>query len=164
MDVLAFVLALATGWHPVVLSPFGARCAVRRAEDGSCIRRPFRHDGADFGPATAGDRVIASADGTVLAVVTVPRFGTEVVIAHGGSYATGYMHLESAAVRRGQRVHRGETIGHVGLFWASDGIVHVHWRMWASGRLIDPASRAIGCFDPARDYSRTPGFTFPLAC
>ena len=108
--------------------------------------------------------MIASADGQVLVVVTVPRIGTEVVIRHGAGYATGYMHLQSAAVRKGQRVRRGETIGNVGLFWASDGIVHVHWRLWARGRPIDPVSRTIGCFDPARDHSHTPDFTYPLAC
>jgi murein DD-endopeptidase MepM/ murein hydrolase activator NlpD len=160
----ALLLAIWAAFHPTVISSFGDRCAVRRGDDGECRPRPFRHDGADFGPATVGDPVIASADGQVFAIVTVPRIGTEVVIKHDGGFATGYMHLASAAVRRGQRVRRGETIGHVGLFWASDGVVHVHWRLWARGRPIDPVSRTIGCFDPARDYARAPELTYPLAC
>jgi murein DD-endopeptidase MepM/ murein hydrolase activator NlpD len=164
MNPLAVVLALALGGHPIVLSPFGARCALQPALDGSCRRRPFPHDGADFGPAEVGDPVLAAADGRVIAVVTSPLVGGEIVIAHRDGHRTGYMHLRRSLVHVGERVRRGQAIGTVGLFWASDGVAHVHWRLWEHGRPIDPTRKAIGCFDPSRDFSRSSGFTFPLAC
>lgn len=165
------MLALIGACRPFVLSSYGARCAIRRADDGSCRGRPFRHDGADVGPAEMGDPVIASADGVVLAVVENRDYGVEVVVRHDRDprthhrYHTGYLHLRHADVRVGDHVQRGQRLGEVGLFWASDGIVHVHWRLWEGRTPIDPISKSAGCFDRTATYSGANlTLTLPLAC
>jgi hypothetical protein len=98
---LCGILAMGAACRPIVLSSYGALCAVRRGDDGTCRPRAFPHDGADFGPAEIGAPVIASADGVVLQVVESAGYGVEVVVLHDASarYRTGYMHLRSAAVR-----------------------------------------------------------------
>ncbi len=103
-----------------------------------------------------------------MAVTESPKYGTEIIVLHNKEsrervYTTGYLHLQRATVRVGERVTRGEKIGEVGLFWASDEIVHVHWRLWSNGKTIDPVSRVVGCFEPKRKYS-TLELTFPLPC
>ena len=116
--------------------------------------------------------MIASADGVVVSVTGDTKYGTEVVIHHDLArseaddvYRTGYLHLRSAAVHVGQRVARGQKIGEVGLFWGSDEIVHVHWRLWFHGKTMDPVSKAVGCFARGNAYSdSTLELTFPLRC
>jgi murein DD-endopeptidase MepM/ murein hydrolase activator NlpD len=161
-----------------VLSPYGDVKAVSPDEDGRPRERDRPHDGVDFGPASKGDPVIASADGIVIRVSSDRELGTEVRVVHdgialdresgGAKYVTGYLHLERATVRNGQRVARGEQIGTVGLFWASGGVVHVHWRLCRGHDCrvtLDPTQKAAGCY--ARDVTYPVDklvLTYPLRC
>lgn len=94
--------------------------------------------------APAGSAVIAPADGTVVFVGHAParpvsrlvRFGNLVVLRHGAAGVTLYGHLKQAAVQRGERVRRGQTLGTVGSTgWAvSPGLHYEYWRE-SGGRL-----------------------------
>lgn len=167
--VLALMTTLTSGCAPRVLSSFGSWCGVNFDPDHPCRRRSSAHDGVDFGPASLGDPVLASADGVVKAVVFYRDAGTEVIITHrddyGFRYRTGYLHLERATVKPGRFVHRGDVIGAVGLFKNSAEIVHVHWRLYGSHGLIDPLSMSAGCFDGAALYpTQVLRLTYPLPC
>lgn len=96
--------------------------------------------------APAGSEVIAPADGVVVfvgkprarrPVSRLTRFGNLVVLRHGAAGVTVYGHLRQAAVRRGQRVVRGQILGTVGISgWAvSPGLHYEYWRP-AGGRLV----------------------------
>lgn len=94
--------------------------------------------------APAGSQVIAPADGTVVfvgrarasPVSRLTRFGNLVVLRHGGSDATLFGHLRQIAVRRGQRVSRGQSLGTVGLTgWAVSPVLHYEYWRAAGGRL-----------------------------
>jgi murein DD-endopeptidase MepM/ murein hydrolase activator NlpD len=103
----------------------------------------------------AGTPVLAPADGTVLFVGRVAasprsrlwRFGTIVVVGHGGAGATLYGHLGKAEVRRGQRVRRGDRLGSVGRSgWAMAPALHYeYWRR--SGGQLAPTDPRFAVLD-----------------
>lgn len=137
--------------------------------------RSSPHDAIDFGPASPGDGVIASADGVVLSVRFHADSGFEVVISHdrygldapsrGSPYRTAYSHLRRVGVQQGQRISRGQALGEVGLFPLSGGIVHVHWRLLGPDGALDPMTRSKGCFSEHTTYSeKLLELTFPLRC
>jgi len=105
--------------------------------------------------APAGTAVLAPADGTVLfagRVAASPRsrlwrFGNLIVLGHGDAGATLYGHLGNAAVRRGQRVRRGERLGAVGRSgWAMAPTLHYeYWRR--SGRELAPTDPRFAVLD-----------------
>jgi murein DD-endopeptidase MepM/ murein hydrolase activator NlpD len=107
--------------------------------------------------APAGSAVIAPADGTVVFVGHAParpvsrlsRFGNLVVLRHGAAGVTLYGHLKQVAVRRGQRVRRGETLGTVGSTgWAvSPGLHYEYWR--ESGGRLAPTDPQFAILDRA---------------
>jgi murein DD-endopeptidase MepM/ murein hydrolase activator NlpD len=90
------------------------------------------HDGIDIAGAS-GSRVVAAASGVVAYAgwnpyESVPAY--IIVIAHGGGLSTLYAHLRGGAVRAGQAVNRGQTIGYMGSTGNSSG-VHLHFEVWA---------------------------------
>ena len=69
-----------------------------------------RHTGLDL-LSPQGERVLATADGTVTAVVhSVKGAGNVVEITHDSGYRTRYAHLGAISVSKGQRVKRGTRI------------------------------------------------------
>jgi hypothetical protein len=62
--------------------------------------------------------------------------GLIVTIDHGGSQ-TLYAHLSAVAVRVGQQVARGTTIGLVGATGMATG-PHLHFMVWVNGKPVDP--------------------------
>jgi murein DD-endopeptidase len=151
-------------------------CGVNHMPDNTCHLRDSPHNGVDFGPAGVGhDDVLASADGLVVDLSASADAGTEVFIVHdtsplehdskGARYRTAYTHLQRAVVKRGDRISRGQVIGEVGLFKNSGLIPHVHWRLWRGDELLDPMSKAVGCYERGKRYSdSTLELTLPLAC
>lgn len=96
------------------------------------------HTGQDFA-APCGTDVHATAGGKV----TESGWhkyggGNRVVIEHTDGLKTTYNHLESAAVKRGQKVNRGSNIGGVGSTGASTGC-HLHFEVFLQGKAVDPA-------------------------
>jgi septal ring factor EnvC (AmiA/AmiB activator) len=80
--------------------------------------------------------VSAVYDGTVAFVERFRGYGLLVVLDHGGKHHSLYGHLDEAAVRLGQRVAAGETIGRVG----SSGLDEpgLYFEMRFQGRPEDP--------------------------
>jgi hypothetical protein len=86
-----------------------------------------------------GDTVVASAGGTITVVGNTgsSSYGRWVEIDHGNGYRTRYAHLNSQAVRVGQRVARGERIGTVGSTGGSSG-PHLHFELRRNGVVLRP--------------------------
>lgn len=106
------------------------------------------HTGVDFA-APSGTRVIAVADGTVVAAARRGGYGNAVEIRHGGGVATLYAHLSGFArgIRAGSRVLQGEPIGYVGATGFATG-PHLHYEFKISGIHQDPMKVALPKAEP----------------
>ncbi len=113
----------------LVLSPFGKRISPFTG-------RLAMHGGIDIG-APYGAAVIASAAATVIYAGFDGSFGKVVKLAHSRGIQTIYAHLSNAAVRVGQKVKRGETIGFVGTTGLSTG-PHLHYEVYVNSVPVDP--------------------------
>ena len=94
-------------------------------------------DAVDFNRAgDEGDRVVASAAGTVVTVRNLGNtsYGRYVVIDHGSGWTSYYAHLQDQSVSVGQHVASGATIGHVGSTGNSTG-PHLHFEQRLNGSL-----------------------------
>ena len=94
------------------------------------------HSGVDIS-AVVGSSVIAPADGAVTFADFQGGYGREVVVDHGHGITTRYGHLSSFAVAAGQYVHRGDTIGYVGLSGRSTG-PHLHYEVRINETPVNP--------------------------
>ena len=99
------------------------------------------HDGLDLA-AEAGTEVKAAADGEVYTVYEDPQMGMTVVIRHEDGYTTHYSSLaDEVAVKAGDKVKLGQTIGTVGNTALMESALpdHVCVRVTLDGETIDPA-------------------------
>jgi septal ring factor EnvC (AmiA/AmiB activator) len=88
--------------------------------------------------APEGTAVKAVAGGTVALVGPLGTYLTTVILDHGGGFYTVYATLADAAVAKGERVTRGQTIGHVGGN-ATDVGSHLHFEIRGPGQIaLDP--------------------------
>ncbi len=95
------------------------------------------HSGIDFS-AQMGTEAYATGDGVVLDVENNEwGYGNMVTIDHGYGYKTRYAHLQKAAVRKGQKVKRGQRIGFIGKTGKTTG-VHLHYEVLKNDVQIDP--------------------------
>ena len=95
------------------------------------------HSGIDFS-AQMGTEVYATGDGVVYDVEKGHwGYGNMVTIDHGFGYKTRYAHLQKAAVRKGQKVKRGQCIGFIGNTGKTTG-VHLHYEVLKNDVQIDP--------------------------
>jgi murein DD-endopeptidase MepM/ murein hydrolase activator NlpD len=95
------------------------------------------HNGVDIA-AGRGATVVAASRGIVtLAEKNLFFNGNVVIIDHGLSLSTVYVHLDEITVRQGQRVNIGEPIGKVGATGRVTG-PHLHWGGNVAGQAIDP--------------------------
>ena len=95
------------------------------------------HSGIDFS-AKEGVSVYASGDGKVVEVETSRwGYGKMITIDHGYGYKTRYAHLKNFAVRKGQKVTRGQMIGRVGRTGKSTGS-HLHYEVLKNDVPINP--------------------------
>ncbi|MCE9499001.1 MAG: M23 family metallopeptidase [Leptospira sp.] len=85
------------------------------------------HGGLDIA-AEKGTEVIAAAEGEVIRCEKTGGYGNLVVLKHPLGYETRYGHLNEFAVRKGDRVKRGEKIGEVGSTGRSTGN-HLHFEV-----------------------------------
>jgi murein DD-endopeptidase MepM/ murein hydrolase activator NlpD len=104
-------------------------------------RDPFT-GGADFHPgldisADPGTPVHTTADGTVVSAGWSGNYGNLIVVDHGFGIQTRYGHLSKYQTRLGQRVRRGEIIGHVGSTGRSTS-PHLHYEILTNGKLTNP--------------------------
>ena len=90
--------------------------------------------------APAGAPVRAIAGGTVSLAGSLGTYLTSVLLDHGGGYYSFYGYLSEATVTRGERVSKGQVIGHVGGE-SSDRGPHLHFEMRGQGGIaLDPVN------------------------
>ena len=100
------------------------------------------HNGIDIA-AEAETPVCAAADGTVYTVYEDETMGMTVVIRHSGDYTTRYSSLaEQVAVKPGDAVTAGQTIGYVGTTALLETAVgdHVHFSVSCGNASVDPVA------------------------
>jgi septal ring factor EnvC (AmiA/AmiB activator) len=90
--------------------------------------------------APVGSAVRVVAPGTVSLAGPLGLYLTSVLVDHGGGYYTFYAYLNDATVRPGDRVARGQVIGHVGGESSDEG-PHLHFEIRGQGGIaLDPAN------------------------
>ncbi|QSA20878.1 peptidoglycan DD-metalloendopeptidase family protein, partial [Vibrio furnissii] len=75
-------------------------------------------------------------DGVVVMTRNHPYAGNYVVIQHGSTYMTRYLHLSKILVSKGQKVSRGQRIGLSGATGRVTG-PHIHYELIVRGRPVD---------------------------
>jgi murein DD-endopeptidase MepM/ murein hydrolase activator NlpD len=102
---------------------------------------PFRgraamHAGIDLaGP--IGTPIYATADGYVGRSEWAGGYGNLIELNHGRGIQTRYGHLSKSLVQQGQRVKRGDLIGHMGSTGRSTGS-HLHYEVRIDGKAVNP--------------------------
>ena len=99
-----------------------------------------QHSGEDIA-APLGAAVKAANDGIVRLMDDQFFSGISVILDHGLGLFTMYFHLDSATVKEGARVKRGDVIGTVGQSGRATG-PHLHWGAWLNGSRVNPFSLA----------------------
>ena len=89
--------------------------------------RSAMHSGMDF-KAARGTPVNATGDGVIVKAGRKGGYGKVVEIRHKDGLITRYAHLSRIAVKKGQRVRVGQTIGKVGSTGRSTG-PHLHYEV-----------------------------------
>ncbi|HEY3315896.1 MAG TPA: M23 family metallopeptidase [Bacillota bacterium] len=96
------------------------------------------HNGIDIA-ANYGDRILATADGTVAGTGWISGYGQTVIIAHASGYRTLYAHIQKALVKAGKPVKQGQVIALVGSTGKSTG-PHLHFEVSRNAKRIDPVT------------------------
>lgn len=96
------------------------------------------HNGIDMA-APGGSPILAAYDGTVVAAAYNGSMGNYVMIDHGDSLYTIYMHASALYVSKGQEVRKGDTIAAVGSTGRSTGN-HLHFSVRLNGNYVNPWS------------------------
>lgn len=94
------------------------------------------HKGIDIA-APQGTAVLAAKGGTVVTATYSSSAGNYVMIYHGNSTYTVYMHCSSLNVSKGQQVSQGQTIAAVGSTGVSTG-AHLHFGISVGGSYVNP--------------------------
>jgi murein DD-endopeptidase MepM/ murein hydrolase activator NlpD len=112
--------------------------------DGFGIRRnPFGdssrefHEGIDIA-VDFGTPVNVTADGLVIWAAPYSGYGNLVVVYHSNGVTSRYGHLSRITVEAGQRIKRGDQIGHAGSTGRSTG-PHVHYEIRENDQPVDPS-------------------------
>jgi murein DD-endopeptidase MepM/ murein hydrolase activator NlpD len=94
------------------------------------------HLGIDI-KAGAGSPIKATASGIVSFSGWSGNNGNLVVVEHGMGFSTYYAHNNKNLVKVGQRVKKGEVIGHVGSTGNAQG-AHLHYSVLKNGSYVNP--------------------------
>lgn len=94
------------------------------------------HNGVDFA-APKGTAIYAAYDGVVVAATYSATMGNYVMIDHGDSLYTIYMHASALYVQKDDVVARGDTIAAVGSTGRSTGN-HLHFSVRKDGEYVSP--------------------------
>lgn len=113
----------------IVTSPYGYR------KDPFTKKLSF-HRGIDIA-GQLGDPVYAAAEGIVDSVGYDKLHGHNIIVEHTQGLRTWYMHLNSADVRKGVAVDKGQTIGKLGTTGRSTG-PHLHYEVLMGDKSADP--------------------------
>ncbi len=98
------------------------------------------HTGLDISGTGYGSKIYATNNGVVMIAERHYSYGNYVVINHNNGYMTLYAHMSKIAVKKGQKVARGQVIGYVGCTGDCTG-PHVHYEVWKGSKWnhINPA-------------------------
>ncbi len=95
------------------------------------------HRGIDFSAPT-GTPIYATGDATVKSIKRSRRgYGNVLILDHGYNYTTLYAHLSKFAVRKGQKVKRGEIVAYVGNSGKSTA-PHLHYEVRKNDQHLNP--------------------------
>ena len=94
------------------------------------------HEGMDF-VGDHGDIIAAAGDGVITLAGYNGGYGNTVTIEHGYGYETLYAHMSEVKVKVGDRIKRGQIIGHIGSTGRSSG-PHLHYSLYKHDKAIDP--------------------------
>lgn len=95
------------------------------------LKRVRPHNGIDY-YAPRGTPVYAAGDGTVIRSAYSNSNGNHVFIKHSDGIVTKYLHFSNRAVKQGQKVRQGQTIGYVGSTGLASG-PHLHYEFVVNG-------------------------------
>jgi murein DD-endopeptidase MepM/ murein hydrolase activator NlpD len=123
--------------HGILTDGFGGRSDPFTGEPGT-------HNAIDISSAV-GQAVRAPADGIVVKSEWANGYGNVIYISHGYGYSTRYGHLSSFAVRPGERVKRGDILGHVGSTGRSTG-PHLHYEVRLNNNPVNPLVYILNAF------------------
>lgn len=126
----AYPTGLPVTGHPDISSEFGLRS---NPFSGSGYEM---HEGTDF-IGSIGDIIAATGEGKVTLAGSNGGYGITVTIDHGYGYETLYAHMSEVRVKVGDRVKRGQIIGHIGSTGRSSG-PHLHYSIYKDKKAIDP--------------------------
>ncbi len=100
------------------------------------------HRAIDYA-ASSGTPIRATADGTVtFAGWSRAGYGNLTTIRHNGTFSTNYAHQSKFAVKTGQKVKQGQTIGYVGSTGFSTG-PHLHYELVKNGVKVNPQTEIL---------------------
>jgi len=116
------------------------------------------HKGTDFA-APIGTPIMATANGVVIKSSYTSGNGKYVKIRHNSTYTTQYLHMSRRAVKVGQVVKQGQTIGYVGMTGHAAG-PHVCYRFWKNGRQVDPLKQKLPAAKPMNKDVKPSYFKF----
>lgn len=171
LALLAFAACRAS--TPAVLSEFGAITTVRHD---CCRSEP--HLGIDIA-ADVNAPVVAAADGVVMQVYYRDSVGARVLMRHEKLlvfagvertpvWYTKYVHLSRTVVREGDHVSRGQLIGHVGLFYESGLIPHLHFELcrfsMCRESAVDPLPAMAECHSKPTSVRSAVPLAWPVGC
>lgn len=94
------------------------------------------HAGIDF-RGKKGTPVIASSGGYIKAARRKGAYGKTVIVSHGNSYTTLYGHLSDYAVKEGDWVNQGQTLGYIGSTGRATG-PHLHFEVRCHNVPVNP--------------------------
>ena len=94
------------------------------------------HNGIDMA-APGGSPILAAYDGKVVAAAYSGSMGNYIMIDHGDSLYTIYMHASALYVSKGAEVHKGDKIAAVGSTGRSTGN-HLHFSVRVNGNYVNP--------------------------
>ncbi|MBT8048408.1 MAG: peptidoglycan DD-metalloendopeptidase family protein [Xanthomonadales bacterium] len=110
------------------------------------LKRIRPHNGIDY-YAPRGTPVYAAGDGTVTRSDYSRSNGHHVFIKHANSIETKYLHFTRRAVKKGQKVKQGQTIGYVGSTGLATG-PHLHYEFVVNGVHRNPRTVPLPKVEP----------------
>ncbi len=152
VDTLKSLVSPQKLWQGAFLRPsegyVSSEYGVRRYYNG-VFAQDYYHRGVDYA-APIGSPVIAPAAGRVALVGREAEgfelHGNTIGLDHGQGVVSIFIHLNSIAVREGDLVQAGQTIGTIGTTGASTG-PHLHWGLYVNGVAVDPTPWRNGGFE-----------------
>lgn len=111
------------------------------------------HRGIDYA-ADTGTPVMAAGNGKVIKSGYDKYNGHHVFIKHGERYVTKYIHFSKRAVKIGQNVKQGQTIGYVGSTGLAAG-PHLHYEFLVDGVHKNPRTVTLPKAQPIKASERT---------